>query len=111
MKGVKTNGIYRTCFFRITFAVVSNKEQLTYSEFWKEICRAAHFFRKNGINKGNRVAIKAAQSPSYLICYYGIQLAGAVPCALEQNMPSSSTVQVALKLKADTVISEKKCRK
>ena len=36
-------------------AVISNKEQLTYSEFWKEICRAAHFFRENGIN--NEVGI------------------------------------------------------
>ena len=88
-------------------AVISNKEQLTYSEFWKEICRAAHFFRENGINKGDLVAIKAAQSSSYLICYYGLQLAGAVPCALEQNMPSSSTVQVALKLKTVAVISER----
>lgn len=87
-------------------ALISETETLTYCEFWQSIVNSAKFLRENGLVKNEKVVIKAAQSASYLICYYAIQLAGGIPCCLERNTPSAAVVQIAEKINADIVISE-----
>ncbi|MCM1133694.1 MAG: acyl--CoA ligase [Ruminococcus flavefaciens] len=87
-------------------AVISEKETLTYADFWKSIRKSAKFLRSSGLKKGGKVVIKAAQNANYLICYYAIQLSGGIPCCLERNTPSATVVQTAEKIHADFVISE-----
>lgn len=87
-------------------ALISEKETLTYNDLWNLICNSAGFLRRGGLNKGEKVVIKAAQNSNYLICYYAIQLAGGIPCCLEKNTPSAAVIQIAEKVNAAIVISE-----
>ncbi len=87
-------------------ALISEKETLTYNDLWNLICNSAEFLRRGGLNKGEKVVIKAAQNSNYLICYYAIQLAGGIPCCLEKNTPSAAVIQIAEKVNAAIVISE-----
>lgn len=87
-------------------ALISEEETLTYNDLWNFIRNSAEFLRRGGLNKGEKVVIKAAQNSNYLICYYAIQLAGGIPCCLEKNTPSAAVIQTAEKVNAAIVISE-----
>lgn len=89
-------------------ALISERETLTYAEFWKEITKCAQYLTKIGLQRGDMVLMKAAQSPNYLISYYSVQLAGGIPCAVERNTPSSTVIATAKKMDAKYVITEGK---
>lgn len=89
-------------------ALISIKETITYSEFWTQIRKCSAYFISQGLKKGQIVLIKASQTPDYLICYYAVQLAGAIPCSLERNTPSSSVRDLMIKMNASMIVSESK---
>ncbi len=61
---------------------LSEKERLTYGELWIKANSLAASLRELGIGKGDRVATLLPNSPSLIISYYGIWMAGAAiaPC-------------------------------
>ncbi len=88
------------------YALLCKTEMLNYGEFWEQIKKCSAYFISNGLKPGQIVLIKAAQTPDYLICYYALQLAGAIPCSLERNTPASTVHDLMYKLKASMIISE-----
>lgn len=87
-------------------ALLCKTEAVTYSELWEQIRKCSAYFISNGLKAGQIVLIKAAQTPDYLICYYALQLAGAIPCSLERNTPSKTVHELLDKMNAAMIISE-----
>ncbi|MDZ4228030.1 MAG: AMP-binding protein, partial [Candidatus Levybacteria bacterium] len=61
--------VYRTGVRRFTFS---------YSDIYDLSLRMAEYLSKEGIKKGDRVALYAPNSPSWAIAYFGIILCGAI---------------------------------
>src|SRR5215471_15940875 len=52
--------------------------RLNYRDFWALSSRVAGGLRKNGINRGDRVAIRLGNSVDWCLAFFGIQMAGAI---------------------------------
>ena len=59
-------------------AVVCGPDRLTYARLWEQARRYAAFFRRQGIQPGDRVAILLLNTPDFPAAYYGALAAGAV---------------------------------
>lgn len=68
-RGKEEAFVYRTGIRRFTF---------TYSEFSNSVLQMAAYLQEQGINKGDRVALWAPNSPFWGVAYFGILLAGAI---------------------------------
>ncbi|TFG15082.1 MAG: AMP-dependent synthetase [Promethearchaeota archaeon] len=54
------------------------ENEMTFKELRDKVHRFATFLQKNGLNKGDRVAINLANCPQYLVAHFGTLLAGGV---------------------------------
>jgi len=54
------------------------KKEISFKELRDNVHRFATFLQKNGLKKGDRVAINLPNCPQYLIAHYGTLLAGGV---------------------------------
>ena len=55
----------------------------TYDEMWAESGRVATLLQQRGIQKGDRVAIWAPNSPQWVFAFFGSMRAGAVPVPVD----------------------------
>lgn len=81
---------------------------ITYSEMWKRVCILSKHLKSLGIEKGDRVAVKAIQDSSFLISIYAIHLSGGVFVPLEKNILSDRMIEVINTLEAKYLISDYK---
>jgi len=63
-------------------AVAYNGRRLTYGEVHNLAGNVATYLTESGLQKGDRVALLAANSPEYIAAYYGILAAGGVAVTL-----------------------------
>lgn len=61
--------VYKTGIRRFTF---------NYQDLYKSSLRMANYLKSQGINRGDKVAIWAPNSPSWAFSYFGILLSGAI---------------------------------
>jgi long-chain acyl-CoA synthetase len=52
--------------------------RVTYAQLWDRSAKIAGGFRANGIQRGDRVAIRLANGLDWCLAFWGIQLAGAI---------------------------------
>lgn len=72
----------RTAVIYVNHEDLSETEVLSYRDVWTRACSLAAGLRKLGVRKGARVAVILPNSPSLIMSYYGIWMAGAAitPC-------------------------------
>jgi fatty-acyl-CoA synthase len=67
----------------ITFVRSDGKENaLSYREVWAETRRRAVWFSEHGIRKGDRVVLTLPEADDFVLCFFGVMAAGAVPVPL-----------------------------
>ena len=64
--------------FRDRIAVIDGDRHYTYAELGERVTRLAHALCAAGIERGQRVAILAPNSPPMIEAHFGIPLAGAI---------------------------------
>jgi len=57
----------------------------TYAEVWSGALSVAGWLRAHGLQPGERIGMIVANSPEYVICYFGILLAGGVVVAVNTD--------------------------
>ena len=65
--------------------VIQGDRRVPYQELWADIASLAHFLRRHGVTRGDRVAILTPNSPYYIAAYYGVLAAGGVAVTLNIN--------------------------
>lgn len=65
-----------TCF------LVAGEERLTYGAVYDAAGRVARALAGSGVRKGDRIGIAARNSPSWIVLYMGVLMAGGVACLL-----------------------------
>ncbi len=62
-------------------------EALTYSEFYRQSCRGAEFLKTTyGLNRGDRVAVLAANDLSYVVLFFALQRLGVILVPLNYRL-------------------------
>src|SRR5262245_7356076 len=65
-------------FFRERIAIVHGEQRYTYRQFYARARQLAHALTKAGIQRGDTVAILAANTPAMLEAHYAAPMIGAV---------------------------------
>jgi acyl-coenzyme A synthetase/AMP-(fatty) acid ligase len=81
--------------FGQTRAVIFQKQTVSYAEFADSITGAANFFKKQGICAGDRVMLRADDSPDWLYTLLGLIYVGAVPVILSTQFMSARASEIA----------------
>ncbi|MCB0195024.1 MAG: AMP-binding protein [Anaerolineae bacterium] len=63
-------------------------QNISYQKFQSQILRVAYFFREQGLQPGDRVAILAPNSPEWMMTYIACLLIGGVVVPLRPTMPA-----------------------
>jgi acyl-CoA synthetase (AMP-forming)/AMP-acid ligase II len=66
-------------------ALVDGTGRFSYSEVWQGACAVAVWLERNGLARGERVAIVLDNSYAYVVAYYGSLLAGAIVVPLNES--------------------------
>lgn len=65
---------------------MSERERVSYAELWRRVVAVAGFLQREGLVRGDRVALVVENSPEYVASYYGILAAGGVVVALNTSV-------------------------
>ncbi len=65
------------------------EEALTYQEFYDRIIALAHHLTREGVKKGDRVAILSENSPNWGIAYFAIVRLGAIAVPILPDLPEA----------------------
>ena len=71
-------------------ALIFGQQRLTYGEINEKANRLAHFLRKNGITRQDRVAIFMDNSPAAVVSIFAVLKADAVFLAVSQRLIPST---------------------
>lgn len=63
-------------------ALIQGERRVTYAQLWCEVSPVARFLGRNGLGRGDRVALLLENSPEYVAAYYGVLAAGGIVVAL-----------------------------
>jgi len=83
----------------------------SYQEVWSAALSVAGWLRARGLQPGERIGMIAANSPEYVICYFGILLAGGVVVAVNTDTTARELSQTLAHCRPAGVIVEPSCEK
>ena len=75
-------------------AVVVKGEETTYEQLYTLVRGYCNYLKKNGVKKGDVVAVITSQSLDYVVLYLAIHLAGGVIAPLERGVPDDSIMGI-----------------
>lgn len=90
------NCIYQhSCQHPQKMAIIGTDIAVDYQKFWKLITACATVLKQNGIDKGDRIILEASHTVEYLVCVYGIQLAGGIDVPVENGSPKERVDEIS----------------
>jgi len=88
-------------------AIIGTDVTVNYKEFWKQISTCAAILKQSGIIKGDCVILEASHTVEYLVCVYGIQLAGGIDVPVENGSPKERIGEISKVIAPKWVITGK----
>ena len=88
-------------------AVLAQGQVTNYGEFWKLVRGFARYLELKGTAKGDVVVVKASQTLSYAVSYFGTHLVNAVFAPAEKSVAISGLETLICETKAKVCISDK----
>lgn len=89
-------------------AVIASDYIVDYATLWKLIAGMATLLHSFGIKKGERVILEADHSVEYLVCCYGIHLAGAVHVPVEHGVSEERVADISNEIEPSLLLTGKK---
>lgn len=96
-----------SCQYPDRTAIIGADVTVDYQDFWKLIAACAALLRQNGVAKGDRVILEASHTVEYLVCVYGIQLAGGIDVPVESGSPKERVDEISQEITPKLVITGK----
>jgi acyl-CoA synthetase (AMP-forming)/AMP-acid ligase II len=81
---------YEQKVFLIFYSADGQRRELTYREFYEEVCRTANLFAGLGLQPGDRVATLDDNHPDLVITYFAAFLLGATVVPLDPNFDDAA---------------------
>ncbi|MBW7983658.1 crotonobetaine/carnitine-CoA ligase [Enterobacillus tribolii] len=96
--GDKTALVYEDC--------AGNTREYSYARLGADINRAANLFLSLGIGKGDRVAVQIANSPEFVMCWYGLACIGAIAVPVNTQYTAGECEYLTEKCGVTAVVAE-----
>lgn len=96
-----------SCQYPNKTAIIGTDITVDYHGFWKMITAFAAVLKHNGVDKGDRVILEASHTVEYLVCVYGIQLAGGIDVPVESGSPKERIDEISKEITPKLVITGK----
>ena len=88
-------------------AIIATDRTVSYKQLWTAITGLSALLRRSGISRGERVILEAGPTVEYLVCCYGIHLAGAVHVPVEKDVPEQRIGEIAAEVGPSLILSGK----
>jgi long-chain acyl-CoA synthetase len=75
-------------------AILYYGREICCRELWKSILKFAAYLKKEGIGKGDRVAINLPNGPQFVIAFYGILRVNALVVATDPMLSAETLVSI-----------------
>lgn len=100
--------IYRhSCQYPDKTAIIGTDTIVNYRELWRLIAACAVILKQHGVDKGDRVILEASHTVEYLVCVYGIQLAGGIDVPVESGSPKERVNDISKEILPKLIITGK----
>jgi acyl-coenzyme A synthetase/AMP-(fatty) acid ligase len=86
-------------------AVIATDHKVDYSTLWSLISGMASLLKSNGIQKADRIIVEGSHTVEFLVCCYGIHLAGAVHVPIERGTPADRISEISKEIKPKMVLT------
>lgn len=96
-----------SCQYPYKTAIIGTDVTANYKEFWKLIAACAALLKQNGVDKGDRIILEASHTVEYLVCVYGIQLAGGIDVPVESGSPKERVDEISKEIAPKLTITGK----
>ncbi|MBQ9942135.1 MAG: AMP-binding protein, partial [Christensenellaceae bacterium] len=87
-------------------AIIAGGESITFGALYSDIKKFRSYLLEQGIEKGDRVIVKASHTISYAVLCYGVHAALAALVPVEKNLPAKGAGEIAKNVGAKMVISD-----
>lgn len=88
-------------------AIIASDFTVDYATLWKLIAGMATLLDSKGIKKGERVILEADHTVEYLVCCYGIHLAGAVHVPVEHGVSAERIADISKEIEPSLLLTGK----
>lgn len=89
-----------------TFAVIAERQEITYGELWKEVRGFAAYLQSRELEKGSRIVVKVKPSIWCVVAILGIHLAGCVYVPVDGKIGIERLKEIAEQLSPSMIISD-----
>mgnify|MGYP000931475988 CR=1 FL=1 len=86
-------------------AVIATDFTVDYATLWKLVAGMATLLQSRGIKKGERVILEADHTVEYLVCCYGIHLAGAVHVPVEHGATEERIADISKEIEPSLLLT------
>lgn len=86
-------------------ALVVSDEEVSYARLWECVSSFASRLREAGVSRGDRVALRASHSLSYVSAYLAVTLLGAIAVPYESGLPDDGVVELATRVGARVAVA------
>lgn len=86
-------------------AVIATDFTVDYATLWKLVAGMATLLQSRGIKKGERVILEADHTVEYLVCCYGIHLAGAVHVPVEHGASEERIADISKEIEPSLLLT------
>jgi len=83
----------------------------TYAEIWASSASLAGWLRTDGLQNGDRVGLLVPNSAQYVICYFGVLMAGGVVVALNPDTTARELAHTLVDCRPSAVVTVPSCEK
>jgi len=88
-------------------AIIAEDITVDYQMLWEMMSTVAALLKEKGLQKGDRVILEADHTVEFLVCCYGIHLAGAVHVPIEYDVPESRVQEIANEITPALILTGK----
>lgn len=88
-------------------AVIATDYTVDYATLWNLISGMAALLHAKGIKKGERVMLEASHTVEYIVCCYGIHLAGAVHVPVEHGVSKERIADICKEIEPSLLLTGK----
>ncbi|HMV76846.1 MAG TPA: long-chain-fatty-acid--CoA ligase [Leptospiraceae bacterium] len=91
--------------------LIFQEKSWTYREFDEVTNRTSHLLRRNGVKKGDNVAILIPNSPEFLFCYFGTMKCGSTAVTINTLLKSEELEYIINDCEAEVICTTPQYRK